>query len=436
MSAIKRTLVAALLLVMLSVSYWGGRLSAPAAVFAPAQAAEGGSELDSAWQDFIRAQQQALNLMVSHPFNESELDRAEAYRAILYSIVGGIRGGALADTNYPRFQRAVDWSSKSGLDNPDNNYYIARINDRDDYLISGQRGSTSDLVFQLVVGQPGVRGAGSSTNVSLVSAADMVFDEQGRFEVVVSRTRPDAAMNWLPSGDGAETLLVRYSHDDWQREQDHALTIENLSGKPVSQPILTEAKMAAGLRDAAASLHDRVATWLRFSEKLLTLMPRNGISSPRPTQGGLVGQYAAFGSWDLNDDEALILTSYPSEATYQGIELGSRWFVSLNYATHLTSLTPKQSYLSADGAYRYVVSASDPGIANWLSTEQHAKGLFMLRWQGLQEALPEARRPHMQKVRFSELEQYLPADTPSWSTAERAAQLQARNLAVQQRFGG
>jgi len=436
MSVIKRTLVAALLLVMLSVSYWGGRLSAPAAVFAPAQVAEGESELDSAWQDFMRAQQQALNLMVSHSFNENERDTAEAYRAILYSIVGGIRGGALADTDYPRFQRAVDWSSKSGLDNPDNNYYIARINDRDDYLISGQRGSTSDLVFQLVVGQPGVRGAGSSTNVSLLSAADMVFDEQGRFEMIVSRTRPDAAINWLPSGDGAETLLVRYSHNDWQSERDQALTIENLRDKPASQPTLTEAKMAAGLRDAAASLHDRVATWLSFSEKLLTLMPRNGISAPRPTQGGLVGQYAAFGSWDLGDDEALILTSYPSEATYQGVELGSRWFVSLNYDTHLTSLTPRQSYLSADGAYHYVVSASDPGIANWLSTEQHTKGLFMLRWQGLKQALPEARQPRMQKVRFSELEQYLPTGTPRWSSAERAAQLQARNLAVQQRFSG
>jgi len=108
----------------------------------------------------------------------------------------------------------------------------------------------------------------------------------------------------------------------------------------------------------------------------------------------------------------------------------------LNYETHLTSLTPRQSYLSADGAYHYVVSASDPGIANWLSTERHEKGLFMLRWQGLKQALPEARQPRMQKVRFSELEQYLPAGTPSWSTAERAAQLQARNLAVQQRFGG
>ena len=128
----------------------------------------------------------------------------------------------------------------------------------------------------------------------------------------------------------------------------------------------------AGLRDAAVSLYDRNATWLQYAERAWTLMPRNGISPARPSRGGLVGQYSAFGSWELAQDQALILSTAPSEADYQGIELGNLWFVSLDYETRTSSLTLDQMHCSGDGRCYAVVSHRDPGIQNWLDTDQHA----------------------------------------------------------------
>ena len=48
---------------------------------------------------------------------------------MLYTIVGSIKSGALMSHEYPRAMRGVDWTSKAGLDNPDNNYFFALLDD-------------------------------------------------------------------------------------------------------------------------------------------------------------------------------------------------------------------------------------------------------------------------------------------------------------------
>ena len=53
-------------------------------------------------------------------------------------------------------------------------------------------------------------------------------------------------------------------------------------------------------------------------------------------------------------------------APYQGIQLGSMWYVSLDYINHQTSLTADQARIDPDGQLRFVISERDPGVANWL----------------------------------------------------------------------
>ena len=56
----------------------------------------------------------------------------------------------------------------------------------------------------------------------------------------------------------------------------------------------------------------------------------------------------------------------PATAPYQGIQLGSMWYVSLDYINHQTSLTGDQARIDPDGQLRFVISERDPGVANWL----------------------------------------------------------------------
>ncbi len=418
------------------VAFLFGRLSAPAPTFEAGASAELDDDLSAAWGDFIRAQDEALQLMQASEFFGDDQERAEAYRGVLYALVGAIKTGGLMDRDRPRFMRAVDWTSKSGLDNPDNKYYLALIRDDAEYRVTGTRGTTKSLVFQLLVGQPGVRGAGTSTHVSMLDARDMAIDQNGRFEIYIGRNDPGQGRNWLRVGDGAETLIVRFSHGDWDREQAGRLRIERIGSEGEAAPALDSRQMAFRLRDAATTLFDRTATWLDFAGKAWRFMPRNEVSQARETRGGLVGQYSAFGSFELGPDEALIVTTHPSNADYQGIELGNLWFVSFDYETHTSSLTTDQAYLSSDGRYHFVVSARDPGIQNWLDTERHRRGLIMLRWQGLDAALNDTQQPSARIVKLDQLRAELPDDTPDFSVEQRREQIRKRRLHTQQRFDG
>ncbi len=53
-------------------------------------------------------------------------------------------------------------------------------------------------------------------------------------------------------------------------------------------------------------------------------------------------------------------------APYQGIQLGSMWYISLDYINHQTSLTADQARTDPDGMLRFVISDRNPGVANWL----------------------------------------------------------------------
>lgn len=183
---------------------------------------------------------------------------------------------------------------------------------------------------------------------------------------------------------------------------------------------------------AATAVHDRNKSWITLANRIWERAPRNIMTPPRPTPGGLVGQYSAFGTFELGDDEALILTSYPSDADYQGIQLGNRWFTSLDYETRISTLTPAQSYQSADGAYHYVISHRDPGIQNWLDTKSHKQGLIMMRWQGKSATPPKASM--MRVVKFEDLISLLPEGVFEFSKADRAKQISARQMAVKRRF--
>ena len=90
-------------------------------------------------------------------------------------------------------------------------------------------------------------------------------------------------------------------------------------------------------------------------------------------------------------------------APYQGIQLGSMWYVSLDYINHQTSLTADQARIDPDGRMRFVISERDPGVANWLERTGHSRGYVQLRWQRLTRDLGPDDGPEVSVVPFDEL---------------------------------
>ncbi len=124
-------------------------------------------------------------------------------------------------------------------------------------------------------------------------------------------------------------------------------------------------------------------------------------------------------------------------APYQGIQLGSMWYISLDYINHQTSLTADQARIDPDGRMRFVISERDPGVANWLELTGHAQGYVQLRWQRLTRDLGPDDGPEVEVVPFREIPERLPFyDTARVSPDEWRGRIAARQAAIAERMLG
>ena len=164
------------------------------------------------------------------------------------------------------------------------------------------------------------------------------------------------------------------------------------------------------------------------------------MTPPRPTPGGLATQFSSAGHYELGDDQAMIVTvpaAGRKTAPYQGIQLGSRWYISLDYINHQTSLTADQARIDPDGRMRFVISERDPGVANWLERTGHSRGYLQIRWQRLTRDLGPGDGPEVAVVPYGELPQRLPFyDSARVSEPQWRARIAARQAAIAERMLG
>ena len=164
------------------------------------------------------------------------------------------------------------------------------------------------------------------------------------------------------------------------------------------------------------------------------------MTPPRPTPGGLATQFSSAGHFDLGEDQAMIVTvpaAGRDVAPYQGIQLGSMWYVSLDYINHQTSLTADQARIDPDRRLRFVISERDPGVANWLELTGRRRGYVQIRWQRLTRELGPEDGPQVTVVPFGEVPRRLPYyDEARVSPEEWRARIAARQAAVAERMLG
>ena len=144
---------------------------------------------------------------------------------------------------------------------------------------------------------------------------------------------------------------------------------------------------------AGKQLVQRVKTWLQFPQWFYNTLPVNTMVAPRLTPGGLATQYSSVGHFDLTPEQALVITLPVTDAPYLGFQLGSLWYISLDYINHQTSLNGTQAQADPDGKIRIVVADANPGVTNWVETLGHRKGYLQFRWQRLSRELTEADGP-------------------------------------------
>jgi hypothetical protein len=191
---------------------------------------------------------------------------------------------------------------------------------------------------------------------------------------------------------------------------------------------------------AGKILLTRLRTFLAFPEWFYLKLPVNTMTEPRPTPGGLATQYSSAGHFDLGDDQAMVVTVPAADravAPYQGIQLGSMWYISLDYINHQTSLNADQARTDPDGQMRFVISERDPGLVNWLELTGHSRGYVQIRWQRLSRDLGPDDGPGAEVVAFDDLPLMLPYyESARLTPGEYTARIAARQAAVAERMLG
>lgn len=395
---------------------------------------ENRNTLSAAMSDFAKAVDDARVAIESHPYYGDDAERAAGASYLFAMLLRRIEVQLQQDPDFPMFA-SVDYRVREGGDNPDQHYQSATIRGGATYRIWGRRGTVRRLDFQLYAGAPYLPGGGRA--VSALNSEELRVDRNGNFEVTISLERTHG--NWLPTATDVTAVLVRQTFSDWKNEIPAEVHIDRVGFEGAPRPRPTSAEQAERVRRAAEALRNAAANWPEFVRRgYVDRAPANILTPPIGTaaQGGLPGRWYSGGWWHLEDDEALIITAWPMPGNYQGVQLTDLWFSSLEYANRQTSLNGDQTARSADGAYRIVISARDPGVANWLDTTGLPRGVIMLRFDGLgQRPFPNDKFPSLEKVKFTELASRLPAATLRLSTEERAKVLRDRRAAIQRRYG-
>jgi hypothetical protein len=235
-------------------------------------------------------------------------------------------------------------------------------------------------------------------------------------------------------------LIAREVYSDWSREQRGTIGIrraDTAGSAPPSPDTNTQAKRYGV---AGKILISRLQTFLAFPEWFYLKLPVNTLTEPRSTPGGITTQFSSVGHYDLADDQAMIVTvpaAAREVAPYQGIQLGSMWYISLDYINHQTSLTADQARADPDGMFRFVISERAPGVANWLECTGHGRGYVQLRWQRLSRDLHAEDGPRADVVKLAELEERLPFYAHARLTPqEYAERIAARQSAIARRMLG
>lgn len=378
-------------------------------------------ELVAAWahlQDRLTAAQQ---LVVSTPVNKNRVDFGAGMRHLMVLLAVGIDMALRVDpdpvlaVNRAKMDDIVTW----GLECPDCVYMNASFRVGETYRLFGNRGTAR------YVGLQTMDGMAATTNV-LVD--ELEVDADGNFEAILSADEHHG--NWLKLAGDHPTLTVRNFLYDWDTEELAALQIERIGAEvePNDRSMDLDVSVARQLYAVGEFVYDNLKFFLDFGAmpQANDFVPPMDMSS----MGAAAENRPVIGRFELEPDEALVLEFEPPEGVYWSISLGNPWLETIHYGRHQSSLNGHQAVVDPDGKVRFVLCASDPGVANWLDTAGHSNGAMLLRCVRTETApVPSTR-----VVRLDEVLSALPANTTMTSPEERAAVIAARRRAVQMRF--
>jgi hypothetical protein len=285
------------------------------------------------------------------------------------------------DAEQPFFFAMATQARLVGGVNPDGEYPLAMIDGRYRYRISGSRGTSAYLGFQVLAGS----GLVPRRMAAYVSDRDLNVRPDGTFSFVFAAEKPSAAEladdTWIEIPEDASSIVVREYIADRANEVVAELTIESLD-TPALPPIPTDAVVAEQLTSMAwtiaklITLHRTVKPELIETPNLLVTAEAAQLGSADTTPDNLY----MIGTFRLTEDEAFVIEFEPPNTRYWTVTIENIWHECIDPRRRNSSITNAAAVTDADGKARIVISATDPGVANWIDTGGRHRGWLTIRW--------------------------------------------------------
>ena len=327
------------------------------------------------------------------------------------------------------------------------------------YELTGTVGKGTEA---LAIATEAITGSTAVSKESLELDHGLVVNPDGTFTIDIGPTDPSGAVNFINDTDattnGDASLLIRDVLGDWAQGPG-SISIQCVSDCPAffsipSTGIFPSADTATADID---SLTGASTTQITSVDSLLTTLftafgnivgpfnqenmglaevagdelPANTMSPLAPETSvfatGLPSAEVSGGNFDLDPSEALIVKVPDVAAAYSGIELMNVFGAALPYTLAQTTLNNTTAFDDPDGYTYYVVSSTNPGVANWLDSNGVTSGEIFARFENLPDGTDPTGLPvTTELVPVADVASYLPADTPTVSPAEYAADMSER----------
>jgi Protein of unknown function (DUF1214) len=308
---------------------------------------------------------------------ESERELLEGLRLVARVSSLCAQMSVESDPERPSFFDMCSENRMVGGPNPDGNYFIAMIRGDRRYRLSGSRGTSAYLGFQILAGT----GLTPRRMSNYVGDGDL-SSSNGEFALVLSAQDPGelGGAQWVQIPDDASSVVVREYIGDRGAEELATLRIEALDPAPVAP--VTDDELAEQFTAMAWSLMKLVTLHRTIKPELLE-RPNALLTAEAADLGAAdttPDNLYMMGTFRLEPDEALVLDIEPPDTRYWNVTLENIWHECLEPRRRHSSVTNRGVRPDADGRVRIAIASEDLGFGHWLDTGGRHRGFVVLRW--------------------------------------------------------
>jgi hypothetical protein len=334
------------------------------------------------------------------------LDVAEAYRYVFQVLSAASELFVEATPDRPRFASIASPARKMQGDNPDAIYHYARIDGGRAYRVFGR--IKEEVYTSFTIHGAAADGGMAGALLGDINDRDFEVANDGSYSLVLSATEQPG--NWIRLDPAAHSIVVRSYYQTEPSAQINpeisvVIGIETIDPTAPTAP-LDDETIAERMREGVAFVRQATLGQGIFGAPSpvpfvsnvpnTVAMPFSFRDTGLPVPGAADIVYS-MGRWDLEPDEAMVMTGTLPPCEFVNVMLWNKHMQTLDYRTRQTSLNQAQIAPEPDGSFKIVIAHTDPGVANWLDTEGHARGSIFWRFL-LPHTDPGAIDSHVLKI--------------------------------------